>query len=94
MNYALKQFFARSLAVTSTGPVSYEFCEYVLEHQKAQPAVVLVLKCLKRRGHSLKSHLTNWESWESNLGLLGTRGVTYPLHHGGSFQFYKGIIGK
>ena len=34
---------------------------YVQEHQKAQPAVVLVLKPLKRLGNSLKSHLTDWE---------------------------------
>ena len=34
---------------------------YVQEHPKAQPAVVLVLKCLRRRGHSLKSHPTDWE---------------------------------
>ena len=34
---------------------------YVQEHPKAQPAVVLVLKCLRRRGNGLKSHLTDWE---------------------------------
>ena len=28
---------------------------------KAQPAVVLVLKHLKRRGNGLKSHPTDWE---------------------------------
>ena len=28
---------------------------YVEEHQKAQPAVVLILKLLRRRGHSLVS---------------------------------------
>ena len=35
---------------------------YVLELPKAQPAaVVLVLKRLRRRGNSLKSHPTDWE---------------------------------
>ena len=34
---------------------------YVQEHPKAQPAVVLILKRLRRRGHSLKSRPTDWE---------------------------------
>ena len=34
---------------------------YVQELPKAQPAVVLVLKCLRRRGNGLKSHPTDWE---------------------------------
>ena len=34
---------------------------YVQELSKAQPAVVLVLKRLRRRGNSLKSHPTIWE---------------------------------
>ena len=34
---------------------------YVQEHLKAQPAVVLVLKRLRRRGNGLKSHPTDWE---------------------------------
>ena len=34
---------------------------YVQENPKAQPGVVLVLKRLRRRGNSLKSHLTDWE---------------------------------
>ena len=34
---------------------------YVQELPKAQPAVVLVLKRLRRRGNSLKSHPTDWE---------------------------------
>ena len=34
---------------------------YVQELPKAQPAVVLVLKHLRRRGNSLKSHPTDWE---------------------------------
>ena len=34
---------------------------YAQKLPKAQPAVVLVLKRLRRRGNSLKSHLTDWE---------------------------------
>ena len=34
---------------------------FVQEHPKAQPAVVLVLKRLRRRGNGLKSHPTDWE---------------------------------
>ena len=34
---------------------------YVQELPKAQPAVVLVLKRLRRRGKGLKSHPTDWE---------------------------------
>ena len=34
---------------------------YVQELPKAQPAVVLVLKRLRRRGNSLKSHPTDWK---------------------------------
>ena len=59
---------------------------YVREQVKAQLAGVLVLKYLRRWGHSLKTHPTDWESRGSNLGPLGTRRVTYPLplHHCGS----------
>ena len=34
---------------------------YVQELPKAQPAVVLVLKRLRRRGNGLKTHPTDWE---------------------------------
>ena len=34
---------------------------YVQELPKAQPAIVLVLKRLRRRGNSLNSHPTDWE---------------------------------
>ena len=38
------------------------FCgSYVQELPKAKLAVVLVLKCLRRRGNGLKSHPTDWE---------------------------------
>ena len=51
-----------SLAITSTGRVGLWLCDFnVQEHPKAQPAVVLVLKRLRRRDHGLKSHPTDWE---------------------------------
>ena len=38
------------------------FCGfYVKEHLKAQPAVVLVLKRLRKRSHGLKSHSKGWK---------------------------------
>ena len=59
--------------------------QYVLKHLKAQLAVVLVLNCIRRRGHGLKSHPSKSKSRESTWGLPGTRQlrqVTNPLHHG------------
>ena len=38
-----------------------DLCFYVQEHPKAQPAVVLVLTRLRKRGHGLKSHPTDSE---------------------------------
>ena len=50
------------LGCTSTGRVGLAFLWfYVQELPKAQPAVVLVLKRLRRRGNGLKSHPTDWE---------------------------------
>ena len=50
------------LGCTSTGRAGLWFLLfYVQEHPKAQPAVVLVLKRLRRRGSGLKSHPTDWE---------------------------------
>ena len=55
-------FVAMFLGCTSTGRVGLCFLwVYVQELPKAQLAVVLVLKCLRRRGNSLKSHPTDWE---------------------------------
>ena len=65
---------------------------YVREHPKAQPAVVLVLKRRRRRDHNLKSHPTDWESRESNSGLLGTRRVTNPLHQGGTKILFVAVF--
>ena len=50
------------LGCTSTGRVVLCFLWfYVQELPKAQPAVVLVLKRLRRRGNGLKSHPTDWK---------------------------------
>ena len=40
---------------------------YVQEQLKAQPAVVLILKRLRRRGQCLKSHPTDWEKISSSI---------------------------
>ena len=50
------------LGCTSTGQASLWFLWfYVQENPKAQPAVVLVLKRLRRRDNGLKSRPTDWE---------------------------------
>ena len=55
-------FVAVFLGCTSTGRVGLCFLWfYVQELPKAQPAVVLVLKRLRRRDNGLKSHSTDWE---------------------------------
>ena len=55
-------FVAVFLGCTSTGRVGLCFLWfYVQELPKAQPAVVLVLNGLRRRGNGLKSHPTDWE---------------------------------
>ena len=52
----IQLFVAVFLGCTSTVRVGLWFCG-----SKAQLAVVLVLKRLRRRGNSLKSHPTDWE---------------------------------
>ena len=55
-------FVAVLLGCTSTGRVGLCFVWfYVQELPKAQRAVVLVLKRLRRRGNGLKSHPIDWE---------------------------------
>ena len=61
-NQILFIFVAVFLGCTSTGRVGLCFLWfYVQELPKAQPAVVLVLKRLRRRGNGLKSHPTDWQ---------------------------------
>ena len=50
------------LDCTSTGRLGLCFLWfYIQELRKAQPAGVLVLKCLRRQGNGLKSHSTDRE---------------------------------
>ena len=46
-------------------------CFYAQEHRKAQPAMVLILKRLRRRGHGLESHPAVWEIvlWPCSLAI-------------------------
>ena len=48
---------------------------YVQELPKAQPAVVLVLKRLRRRGNGLKSHPTDWEKPEIEPATPGLQDI-------------------
>ena len=65
--FHIKLFVAVFLGCTSTGRVGLCFLWfYVQELPKAQPAVVLVLKRLRRRGNGLKSHPTDCKNIKSN----------------------------
>ena len=60
---------------------------------KAQPAVVLVLKRLKRRDHSLKSHPTDWEKPGIETATPGLQDISLSptprrLHY---LPFYSGF---
>ena len=48
---------------------------YVQELPKAQPAVVLVLKRLRRRVNGLKSHPTDWEKPGIEPATPGLQGI-------------------
>ena len=62
LKIAFLLFVAVFLGCTSTGRVGLCFLWfYVPELLKAQPAVVLVLKRLRRLCNGLKSHSTDWE---------------------------------
>ena len=66
---------------------------YVQEHPNAQPAVVLILKLLRRRDHGLKSRPTDCEKSGSNL-----RRLVYKAKHTfcgfsmGSYQYRAGKV--
>ena len=69
---------------TSTGRVDLCFLWfYVQELPEAQPAVVLILKRLRRRGNGLKSHPTDWEKPGIELATPGLQDIGLSLHHGG-----------
>ena len=48
---------------------------YIQEHPKAQPAVVLIFKHIRRRGHSFISHLTDWEKLGIKSATHGIEGI-------------------
>ena len=50
---------------------------YVQELPKAQPAVVLVLKRLRRRGNGLKSYPTDWERPALEPATLGLQDIMF-----------------
>ena len=65
-------FVAVFLGCTSIGQVGLCFLWFfVQELPKAQPAVVLVLKRLRRRGNGFKSHPTDWEKPRIELATPG-----------------------
>ena len=88
-------FCGCSVAATSTEPG--EFIVFVALCQGAPEGSTgsgSGLRCLSRQRQGLKSHLTDLWSQELNLAPLGTRQVTYPLHHAGSCYRTSTIFGK
>ena len=61
---------------------------YVKELPKAQRAVVLVLKRLRRRGNSLKSHLTDWEKPGIEPATSGLQDIGLHRIHLTDFNFH------
>ena len=53
---------------------------YIQEYPKAQPAVVLALKRLRRRGHSLKSHSTHLENFTRHRLIPYSSSQIFPVH--------------
>ena len=92
-------FVAVFLGCTSTGRVGLCFLLFfVQELPKAQPAVVLVLKRLRRRGNGLKSHPTDWEKpgiepaipGLQDIGLSPTpRRLLYDVHEQALYHPYQ-----
>ena len=71
-----------SLAIISTGRDGFMVLWfYVQEHLKAQPAVVLILKHLRRQGYSLKSHPTDWEKLGIELATPGLQDIGFSHTH-------------
>ena len=69
-------FVAVFLGCTSTGRLGLCFLWfYVQELPKTQPAVVLVLKRLKRQNNGLKSHPTDWKKPGIEPATLGLQDI-------------------
>ena len=76
IHYTKYVFVAVLLGCTSTGRVGFCFLWfYVQELPKAQTAVVLVLKRLRRRGNGLKSHPTDWKKLGIEPATPGLQGI-------------------
>ena len=74
--FTIRLFVAVFLGCTSTGRVGLCFLWFcVQELPKAQPAVVLVLKRLRRRGNGFKSHPTDWEKPGIEPATPGLQGI-------------------
>ena len=73
------------LGCISTGRVGLcFFWFYVQELPKAQPAVVLVLKRLRRRDNGLKSHPTDWEKPGIEPATPGLQGIALIHYNTGA----------
>ena len=75
---------------------------YVQMHPKAQPAVVLFLKHLRRQGGggfglmshpTEKSHLKDWVKPGIEPATPGLQDKVYPLHHGGFLKLLVAFLG-
>ena len=60
---------------------------------KAQPAVVLILKRLRKRGHCLKSHRTDWEKPGMKPGPPGDEILLFAVVFLGYNQSVTGLMG-
>ena len=65
---------------------------YVQEHQKAKPAVFLVLKRLRRRGHCLKSHPTDWEKPGIESATVFTRHRLIPYNTAADLMYVAVLL--
>ena len=88
------------LGCTNTGRLGLCFMLfYVQELPKAQPAMVLVLRRLRRRGNGLKSHPTDWEKLgiePATPGLqdIGLSPTSRRLLYGDLVYKLKKIVGS
>ena len=64
-----------SLAITSNGRVGLWFCGFCPGALEGSPAVVLVLKRLRKQGHGLKSHPTDSEKPGIELETPGLQDI-------------------
>ena len=83
------------LRCTSTGRVGFCFVWFnVQELPKAQPAVVLVLKRLRRWDNGLKSHPTDWEKPGIEPATPGLQDIGLSPTSGGILILLPGSCSK